>query len=350
MFVENHSIEFTRNLRAHVKELFKATSIHTKGGKKISLKVTIIVSGLLFSYSALIFFGPIAATFSILFLTLSIFFQIAAVLGIMHDASHYALFRKRWLNKLFCYAIFHSVGCSAYIWHFKHVKAHHHNTNISGQDHDIDGGPLFKFSTKQPNKPWHKFQYLYAIPLYCLIVIKWIVYDDLFDLIRNKYNLNSTQKRKCLTDILSSRVLYFILSILLPYIAFNSVLNVILCWTIYNAVFGLILTLVFQSAHINTETTFFNSFKPGPDDFVLLQLMTTADYSTKNKWLTWYIGGLNFQVIHHLFPTICHTHYPAIQKILKDTLKSYPTLTYHEFPSFHAAIKDHFKALKIFPA
>lgn len=346
MFSETENAEFTKVLRAKIKEFFSQNNLESRGGIKSYLKTNFILLGLALSYISLIILGSKSYLFVICFYILTLFFQIASVLAVMHDASHNALFKKRWLNRIICYLIFHCAGCSSYLWQHKHVKAHHHNTNILGQDHDIDGGNIFKFSSEQPTMSHHKYQYLYAIPLYLFLIVKWIIHDDLRDLIRNKYNFNAKQRLLCFADILSTRIVYLSLSIIIPTLVLGSPVIVMVCWFIYNALFGLMLTLIFQCAHVNTKTKSFSAFKPRPHMFIPLQLLTTADFATNNKFITWYFGGLNFQVIHHLFPTICHIHYPALQGILKQTLKSYPKYKYHEFSSFPKAIVNHLKALK----
>jgi linoleoyl-CoA desaturase len=74
---------------------------------------------------------------------------------------------------------------------------------------------------------------------------------------------------------------------------------------------------------------------------------TTVNFSRKSKFLTWYLGGLNFQVEHHLFPAICHIHYPAIAPIVKETAKEFG-IPYLENPSFLIAVISHIKMLRAY--
>jgi linoleoyl-CoA desaturase len=105
---------------------------------------------------------------------------------------------------------------------------------------------------------------------------------------------------------------------------------------------GTILTVVFQLAHTLEQTS-----HPIPvngvieNDWAIHQLNTTVNFSRKNKVLSWYVGGLNFQVEHHLFPKISHVHYPAISEIVKETAQEF-NIPYLENPSFFSAIKSHF--------
>jgi linoleoyl-CoA desaturase len=100
-------------------------------------------------------------------------------------------------------------------------------------------------------------------------------------------------------------------------------------------------------AHEVEETQF-----PLPDErgniensWAVHQLYTTADFGRENKLLSFLCGGLNFQVEHHLFPRICHTHYKPISDIVKKTAEEY-SLRYNANPSFRGAILSHIRFLK----
>jgi linoleoyl-CoA desaturase len=110
---------------------------------------------------------------------------------------------------------------------------------------------------------------------------------------------------------------------------------------------GLILSFVFQLAHTVEGTD-----HPLPDEtgtinneWAIHQMTTTVNFSRKNRLISWYVGGLNFQVEHHLFPRICHIHYPKIADIVKTTATEYK-VPYMENNSFFSAIKSHFATLK----
>jgi len=87
---------------------------------------------------------------------------------------------------------------------------------------------------------------------------------------------------------------------------------------------GVVLTVVFQLAHTVEGTThpLPNKDYTIENNWAIHQLNTTVNFSRKNKLLSWYVGGLNFQVEHHLFPTICHVHYPEVSEIVKLPVKN----------------------------
>ena len=72
--------------------------------------------------------------------------------------------------------------------------------------------------------------------------------------------------------------------------------------------------------------------------------MTTANFATTNPVITWFVGGLNFQVEHHLFPRISHVHYPALSAIVADTCKVHG-LNYLVQPTLMGAISSHVRFL-----
>ena len=80
-------------------------------------------------------------------------------------------------------------------------------------------------------------------------------------------------------------------------------------------------------------------------DWAVHQVQTTVDFGQGNRLLSWYIGGLNFQIEHHLFPHICHIHYPALAPVVADTCKEYG-LRYTAQPTFRAGLVSHFRWLR----
>ena len=109
---------------------------------------------------------------------------------------------------------------------------------------------------------------------------------------------------------------------------------------------GFILGIVFQPAHVTTNAQFpeTNDEDNILNSWAAHQLITTQNFAMNNRWLSWYVGGLNFQIEHHLFPTISHVHFKAISKIVQEVVKEY-NLPYYAQPSFRSAIYDHAKML-----
>ena len=129
---------------------------------------------------------------------------------------------------------------------------------------------------------------------------------------------------------------------------FHPILHVLIFFLVVHLVLGFTMTTVFQLAHIVEDNSF-----PRPDgatgevdnEWAIHQVETTANFAPKNRWAAWYLGGLNFQIEHHLFPQICHIHYPAISGIVRETCREFE-VAYVSYPTFSQAVKAHFRALK----
>jgi linoleoyl-CoA desaturase len=116
-----------------------------------------------------------------------------------------------------------------------------------------------------------------------------------------------------------------------------------------NLTLGLTLAVVFQLAHVVEHTEFVHvegtDHKKIEEEWAIHQVKTTANFAPRNKIVSWLVGGLNFQVEHHLFPRISHVHYPAINRIVKRTCRQF-NITYNEFPTMQQAIASHYRMIR----
>jgi linoleoyl-CoA desaturase len=144
----------------------------------------------------------------------------------------------------------------------------------------------------------------------------------------------------------ATKVSYMILYLILPAYFIGWELTII-GFLVYHFMLGLTLSIVFQLAHVVEITEFAEPAPTGKmeSEWALHQLQTTANFATSNPLVTWYTGGLNYQIEHHLFPNISHTHYPALSKIVKELCQEME-ITYIEFPSFYKALLSHLNHLK----
>jgi linoleoyl-CoA desaturase len=271
-------------------------------------------------------------------------------LSVMHDANHQAYSHNALVNKILGYTL-NMVGGNAYTWQVQHNVLHHTYTNIHGHDEDLDAGIVVRFSKGAAHKSWHKFQHYYAFALYSLVTISWVVIKDLKKLMkydRENIYYGQTTTAKELSIIIFSKLAYLAYTVAIPLMFFDVIWwQYLLCFLTMHLVAGVILSLIFQPAHVVGEADF-----PMPNDaneienaWAVHELLTTANFARKNKILNWYAGGLNFQIEHHLFPTICHIHYEALAPIVKQTAEEFG-LPYNEFDTFSAAIASHYHVLK----
>ncbi len=271
-------------------------------------------------------------------------------MSIMHDANHGAYSSNSFVNKLFSLSL-SIVGGDNKNWKTQHNVLHHTYTNIYKHDKDIDNKVIMRFSPAGEYKKVQKFQIVYVFLFYSIMSLYWTTVKDFiqyFQFIREGHNRESkTDRIKTLLNIIAWKLFYWGYIIVLPVVLLHlNIGQVLLGFLSLHMVAGLILSVVFQLAHIVEDTTF-----PVPDEkgnieneWAIHQLNTTADFATHNWFLTFFLGGLNFQAIHHLFPRICHVHYPKIAPIVEQTAKEFG-VKYLCNESFGSAFLSHLRVI-----
>lgn len=269
-------------------------------------------------------------------------------MNVMHDAIHNTVTRSEWVNRKIGAVIYVLAG-NSYTWRVQHNVKHHTHTNLDGHDDDIETGSMFRFHPEQELKPKHKYQHLYAPFAYSLMTWKWLLEKDFKQVIQ--YNKSDLFKAKdqslgmVWTKLIVGKGFHFATFYVLP-LALGIPWYMVL-WgnMVMHVVAGLILSFTFQLAHVVDKAEFPSEEEAKDHSLLEHQMKTTANFSTKNKLVTWYTGGLNFQVEHHLFPTINHIHYPKIARIVRKTAEEF-RLPYNEYRTTIAALKGHFAHLK----
>lgn len=295
------------------------------------------------AYLLLLLFGmgsvP-AAVATILFLVLA---SLALQLGVMHDASHYSITNTRWPNTLLRLTL-PLMGGSSTLWYRNHVVAHHSHANIEGHDPDIQTAGLLRLHEKAPWHFWHRWQHLYAIPLYALHALQWVWWSDGVALITNSHNLSGSKRALLALELALSRISHIVLFLFIPYLILGLWLPVLAGYLSFMLLFGGTMTIIFALAHIADVQEFFAEKRGHTDDWALHQLRTTSDFSVGNGLLTCLIGGLNFQVEHHIFPKLSHLHLAKIQPLVREYCRE-KGVAYHEFPSVWSALRAHLRQL-----
>lgn len=272
-------------------------------------------------------------------------------MNVMHDANHGAYSSKKWINKLMGSSMYILAG-NVYNWQVQHNVLHHTYTNIHGHDEDLDAGRVIRFTKHAKWHRLHKFQHYYSVFLYGLLTFNWMVTTDFKQTRRylsKKLAYGKLPKPAAQWSLLVvTKILYVSIWIVIPILFFNIAWwKILIGFFLMHYVAGIILSIIFQLAHIVEDTA-----KPLPDPsgtmkntWAIHQLFTTVNFSTKNKLMNWFTGGLNHQVEHHIFPNISHVHYTKISKIVKETAQEF-NLPYHEYKTTRKAIIAHFKHLK----
>ncbi len=339
--------EFRRILREKVNRYFAETARRPRDCPAMYLKSAILLLSLAGLY-ALLVFAPITWPVAIP-LTILLGLTTAAIgFNIQHDGSHGAYSEHRWINKLAAMTL-DLLGASSYVWARKHNTVHHTYTNVTGYDDDIDVGPLARLTPHQRHLPFHRFQHIYLWFLYGFLPIKWHFLDDFRDVIVGHIGGTPMPRPKGwdLALLLGGKAVFFTLALGIP-LLFHPWWAVLAVYAGASIVQGIVLSVVFQLAHCVEETRF---PLPDPathrlaDSWAVHQVQTTVDFSQNNHPLTWFVGGLNFQVEHHLFPQICHVHYPAIASIVRQTCAELG-LPYVAQPTLRRGILSHYRWLR----
>ncbi len=340
--------EFAAAMRTRVNAYFLDNEIQRNANTKMIVKTIIILSMYLIPYFLLI-----SAGFTNLYLLMGLWMVMGigkAFIGttIMHDSIHGSYFKKKSMNAImeFSAAI---VGVDRLIWHIQHNVLHHTYTNIEETDEDILPRIVFRYSKNQPHKWFHRFQHIYAPIFYCVPLLEWITTKDFikaFDY-RREGLIKKSDFPKEFTLIVIRKVFYWVVFLTLPILLIPIPMWItILMIFVSHCITGIMLAMIFQTAHVVEPAEFFKGESEHvKHSWVAHQLRTTCNYGMDHKVLSWFLGGLNYQIEHHLFPDICHVHYPAISKFVQQTVKEFD-LPYYAFPSFGAAVASHFRHMK----
>ena len=339
--------EFKKIVKMRVDRYFVDRRLPHTGSWPMLLKTTIILTWLAVSYVLLVFFS---ASLLMAMITGFALAQGVVLVGfnIMHDGNHGSYSKRKKINQLMGFTL-DLIGGSSLIWRQKHNLLHHTYTNVSELDDDLHTSGLLRLSPTQEWHPWHRLQHIYAFPLYSMLTLSWVIYGDLGKLISGQigaYRLRETSAAEAAFFLLA-KVFYLGYTIVLP-LLFHPVLYVLIGFVAIHLVIGSTISIVFQLAHTVEGNTF-----PRPDadtgaihnEWAIHQVQSTANFAPGNRLITWYLGGLNFQIEHHLFPEISHVHYPAISRIVQETCRDF-SIVYASHPSVRSAIAAHYRFLK----
>lgn len=343
--------EFSATVNKRVNEYFKNRNLSKHANTEMVVK-TFCMFLAYFAPYALILSGVVTNTAGLIIAVFVMSLGLAGIgLSVMHDANHGAYAKQNWINSILGYSM-NLIGANAFNWKVQHNVMHHSYTNVHDEDEDISPRGALRLSPHSKWKRLHKYQFIYAWFLYGLMTIVWLFFRDFVRL--NKYHKNglaekqnANVKREWIIMI-GTKLIYFGYIFLLPLL-----FTQLTWWMILLGIFimhyiaGFILAIIFQPAHVVEGTTY-----PLPDDdrklennWAVHQLLTTSNFGNNSRWFSWYVGGLNFQIEHHLFPNICHVHYRKIAGLVKETADEFG-LPYRSSRTFFGALISHMRILK----
>lgn len=340
--------QFMDEVKARVGKYFTRRNLSVKANAAMVLKTVVLWSMFLVSYGLVL--AQAVPPLAMWGLAVVMGVALAGIgFSVAHDALHGAYSHRPWVNRLFGYS-FDLLGANGYMWKITHNVIHHTYTNIHGVDEDLEVSPLLRLSPHARWRKLYRFQHLYAPLTYTLSTLNWIFWKDFDYFTRRQLGPYTDRKHPAgeIAQLIGFKAFFFLWSIVIPLAVLDLPLwQFAIGYLTMHVVAGVILGVVFQLAHVVEITA-----HPVPDScghmehtWPIHEMYTTANFATRNRLLTWYVGGLNFQVEHHLFPKTCSIHYPAICGIVREVAEKHG-VPYYENPTFRAAIRSHLRTLK----
>ncbi|WP_157729894.1 fatty acid desaturase family protein [Bacterioplanes sanyensis] len=335
---------FYQQLSQQVQHMLEQQGEAKTGNRQLWHKALIITAIYVASYLGLLLVEPANSLFWLLH-------GVATALvgfNIMHDGAHASFSKIAWVNR--CAALtFNVIGSHRFYWAQKHNRSHHSFTNVMGVDEDIDAFGLIRMSPHQAHHGFHRYQHLYVWLLYPFTSLFWFFVLDYKAYYREKIATRQYSQSQTWHDHVefwASKITYLLVYLWLPaqLLGWQTTL---LGFLLMHFVLGTLFAVVFQLAHVVEQAEFPAPNQNGvlPYDWAHHQLATTVDFAPNSRWLTWALGGLNFQLEHHLFPRISHVHYPAIHRLLCQCQQA-GQLSIKQYPTLGQAIQGHYRHLR----
>jgi linoleoyl-CoA desaturase len=339
---------FVRDVKERVASHFEATGRSTKADWTMWLKTAILL---------VLVFGPYAAILSNHFSALAMLGLCFIMgvgfagsgFGISHDALHGAYSSNSSVNRLLGLT-FDLFGANSYMWKLTHNVIHHTYTNIEGVDEDIDYAPFLRLSPHGKYGFQHRFQHLYGFATYSIATLFWVFIKDYKYFLKRDLGpyKNKKHPKGEVALLFVGKMVHYSWMIVIPLLVVQVPWwQFLIGFLAVHLTAGLILGVIFQLAHVVEGTDYPLPNAEGAMEYTWLvhEMVTTANFAPRNRLLGWYVGGLNYQIEHHLFPKICSIHYPELSKIVRATAEEHG-VPYNEQPTLRHAIRSHYRMLK----
>ena len=351
-FPRQETNQFFAVLRQRVNQYFQEKNISKNGNTHMVVK-TIAMLSIYFVPYALILTGWLPG-WAMLLLAMVMGVGMSGIgFSVMHDSNHGSYSKNSIVNRILGHTM-ELLGGSSFTWKMQHNLLHHTYTNVYELDEDIDDKPILRLSPYGKWKKIHRYQHWYAFLLYSLATLGWVTDKDFVQLIRyNRQGLTEKSGHRPGIEwarLIAGKLVYFGYTLVIPFMVLDAPWwGILLGFVLMHMVSGVLITTVFQLAHVVEGPSHHEPEPSGvmENTWAIHQLLTTANFARKNRLITWFVGGLNFQVEHHLFPHICHVHYKHLSEIVRKTAKEF-NLPYHDHPTFWKAVASHVRTLKLF--
>lgn len=339
---------FRKELNRRVEAYFQKEGLSQRDNPQMYLKTAIICAWVISAWM-FVLFAPTPGWLKLLGCGILGLGVAALAFNVGHDANHGSYSYNKGVNRTFSLAV-DLVGASSYLWRYSHNVLHHTYTNIAEHDFDINGEGLVRLSPAQEYRWFHRYQHIYSWFLYGFLELHWFVDDIYIFFVKRKYYNHDIPSPKPADTVtfLALKIFWLACVAGIPLYLGYTPLQVIAGVLVTSITFGVVVGVVFRVAHVVESAEFLT---PDPatqtidDEWAIFQVRTTVDFATDNRFLNWYLGGLNHQVTHHLLPQICHVHYPQIGKIVREVCEEFG-VEYKVYPTFTAAIASNYRWLK----
>lgn len=347
-FPRGDPARFGPEVKARVAAYFAERRLSDKATASMKVKTVLLLLLTFGSYGLIL--SNMFSAWAMLGLAVMMGVGVAGVgFSVAHDALHGAYSSRPWVNRVLGLA-FDLLGANGYMWKITHNVIHHTYTNIHGVDEDLTVSPLLRLSPDAPRRPIHRFQHWYALPAYSTSTLFWVFVKDFKYFLQKDLGpyRNRQHPRSEVAILAVTKLLYFGWTIVIPLLVLQ------VAWWQFGIGFlamhltaGTILGVVFQLAHVVEGAEHLLPDEAGTMDsaWMIHEMRTTSNFGRRNRLLSWYVGGLNYQVEHHLFPRVCSVHYPALSGIVESTARECG-VPYHAQPTLFAAVRSHFRTLR----
>ncbi len=339
--------EFIRATRQEVEEYLRPRWTRLRGHLQLYVK-TVVAFGLTLASWLLLMLASPGVVLGLLGLAGLVAGTTLTAFCVQHDANHGAYFRTRRSNHLMGWTADAMLGFSSYAWRVKHNVAHHTYTNVDGYDDDITQVPIARLLPSQRPRPWYRLQQYYIWPLYSLMGLRWQTVGDISAFVRGSIGHSALRapRRWDLVGLVAGKAIFVCWAFVLPMLVYPWWV-VLVAYAGFTMVTSLIMAVTFQLAHCVEEADFASAEELSAEKRVwaVHEVETTVDFCPRNPVLTWVLGGLNFQIEHHLFPRVPHTHYARIAEIVRRNAAAYG-VRYTAQPSLGFALRSHFRHLR----
>ncbi|TYP91946.1 linoleoyl-CoA desaturase [Fodinibius salinus] len=341
---------FSRELKERVDKYFEENNLSKHANTQMVAKTIILLTLYFGSYTLIMMESLSVGGMALLCFLMGI--GMAGIgFSVSHDALHGAYSSNKYVNQFLGYT-FDLMGANSYIWKITHNIIHHTYTNIYEHDEDLEVAEFIRLSPNAEHKTIHRLQHILAFFAYGFATLFWAFIKDykyFFQSSLGPYE-DKTHPAKEWITLGITKILYYGYMLVLPYILLPITWwQLAIGFLIVHFTAGIILGVIFQLAHVVEETEHPTENEEGniENAWMIHQIETTSDFAHDNDLLCWYIGGLNYQIEHHLFPQICSVHYPEISDIVRDMTQKYG-LPYNYHETLGIAIKSHYNTLKEF--